>query len=48
MAVLGLFLLLAAAGLSLDVVFQNTSSISVDALGNYSGVVCLGSGADDD
>ena len=33
MAVLGLFLLLAAAGLTLDVVFQNTSSISVDAVG---------------
>jgi hypothetical protein len=33
MAVLGLLLLLSAAGLSLDVVFQNTSSISVDALG---------------
>src|ERR1700694_3703144 len=33
MAVLGLLLLLSAVGLSLDVVFQNTSSISVDALG---------------
>ena len=33
MAVLGLFLLLAAAGLTLDVVLQNTSSISVDAVG---------------
>jgi hypothetical protein len=33
MAVLGLLLLLSAAGLSLDVVFQNTSSITVDALG---------------
>ena len=33
MAVLGLLLLLSAAGLSLDVAFQNTSSISVDALG---------------
>jgi hypothetical protein len=33
MAVLGLLLLLSAAGLSLDVFFQNTSSISVDALG---------------
>ena len=33
MAVLGLLLLLAAAGLTLDVVFQNTSSISVDAVG---------------
>ncbi|HLI57896.1 MAG TPA: hypothetical protein VKY26_12800 [Actinomycetota bacterium] len=41
MAVLGLFLLLAAAGLSLDVVFQNTSSISVDALGQ---TVTLSSG----
>jgi hypothetical protein len=33
MAVLGLLLLLSAVGLSLDVVFQNTSSISVDTLG---------------
>jgi len=33
MMVLGLFLLLAAAGLTLDVVFQNTSSMSVDAVG---------------
>src|ERR1700682_1833005 len=33
MAVLGLLLLVSAVGLSLDVVFQNTSSISVDALG---------------
>ena len=33
MAVLGLLLLLSAVGLSLDVAFQNTSSISVDALG---------------
>jgi hypothetical protein len=33
MAVLGLLLLLSAVGLSLDVVFQNTSSINVDALG---------------
>jgi hypothetical protein len=33
MAFLGLFLLLAAAGLTLDVVLQNTSSISVDAVG---------------
>lgn len=33
MAILGLILLLAATGLTLDVVFQNTSSISVDALG---------------
>jgi len=33
MAILGLLLLLSAAGLTLDVVFQNTSSISVDALG---------------
>jgi len=41
MAVLGLFLLLAAAGLSLDVVFQNTSSISVDAVGQ---TVTLSSG----
>jgi hypothetical protein len=33
MAVLGLLLLLAATGLTLDVVFQNTSSINVDAVG---------------
>jgi len=33
MAVLGLLLLLSAVGLGLDVAFQNTSSISVDALG---------------
>jgi type II secretory pathway pseudopilin PulG len=33
MAILGLLLVLAATGLTLDVVFQNTSSISVDALG---------------
>jgi hypothetical protein len=33
MAVLGLLLLVSAVGLGLDVVFQNTSSISVDALG---------------
>lgn len=33
MAILGLLLLLSAAGLTLDVAFQNTSSISVDALG---------------
>jgi hypothetical protein len=33
MAVLGLLLLLGATGLTLDVVFQNTSSINVDALG---------------
>ena len=33
MAVLGLILLLAAAGLTLDVVLRNTSSISVDAVG---------------
>jgi hypothetical protein len=33
MAVLGLLLLLSASGLSLDVAFQNTTSISVDALG---------------
>jgi hypothetical protein len=33
MAILGLLLLLSAVGLSLDVVFQNTSSISIDALG---------------
>lgn len=33
MAVLGLLLLLAAAGLTLDVVLRNTSSISVDAVG---------------
>jgi hypothetical protein len=33
MAVLGLLLLLCATGLTLDVVFQNTSSINVDALG---------------
>jgi hypothetical protein len=33
MAVLGLLLLLSAVGLSLDVVFQNTSSLNVDALG---------------
>jgi len=33
MAVLGLLLLLSAAGLTLDVVFQNTSAINVDALG---------------
>jgi len=33
MAVLGLLLLLCATGLTLDVVFQNTSSIHVDALG---------------
>jgi hypothetical protein len=33
MAILGLLLLLSAAGLTLDVAFQNTSSINVDALG---------------
>lgn len=33
MAILGLLLLLSAAGLALDVVVQNTSSISVDAVG---------------
>jgi hypothetical protein len=33
MAVLGLLLLLGATGLTLDVVFQNTSSINVDAVG---------------
>ena len=33
MAVLGLLLLVSAVGLGLDVVFQNTSSINVDALG---------------
>ena len=33
MAILGLLLLLSAAGLSVDVVVQNTSSISVDAVG---------------
>ena len=33
MAILGLLLLLAAAGLAVDVVMQNTSSISVDAVG---------------
>ncbi len=33
MAVLGLILLLAAGGLTLDVVIQNTSSINVNALG---------------
>jgi hypothetical protein len=33
MAILGLLLLLSAAGLTLDVVWQNTASISVDALG---------------
>jgi hypothetical protein len=33
MAVLGLLLLLSAVGLSLDVIFQNTSSIRVDTLG---------------
>lgn len=33
MAILGLLLLLAAAGLTLDVVFQNTSSLNVDAIG---------------
>jgi hypothetical protein len=33
MAVLGLILLLAAGGLTLDVVVQNTSSINVNALG---------------
>jgi cytoskeletal protein RodZ len=33
MAILGLLLLLAAAGLTLDVVFQNTTSINVDAVG---------------
>ena len=33
MAVLGLLLLLCATGLTLDVVFQNTSSINVDAVG---------------
>lgn len=33
MAILGLLLLLAAGGLAVDVVVQNTSSISVDAVG---------------
>src|ERR1700724_2454197 len=33
MAVLGLLLILSAAGLGLDVVFENTSSIRVDTLG---------------
>jgi hypothetical protein len=33
MAVLGLLLLVSAVGLSLDVVFQNTASISVDTVG---------------
>jgi len=33
MAVLGLLLLLCATGLTLDVVFQNTASINVDAVG---------------
>ena len=33
MAILGLLLLLAAGGLTLDVVFQNTTSINVDAVG---------------
>ena len=33
MAILGLLLLLAAAGLAVDVVVQNTSSISVEAVG---------------
>ena len=33
MAILGLLLLLAAAGLTVDVVIQNTSSINVDSLG---------------
>jgi hypothetical protein len=33
MAILGLLLLLAGAGLAVDVVVQNTSSISVDAVG---------------
>jgi hypothetical protein len=33
MAVLGLLLLLSAAGITLDVVWQNTASISVDAVG---------------
>jgi hypothetical protein len=33
MAVLGLLLLVSAVGLSLDVIFQNTSSIRVDTLG---------------
>ena len=33
MAVLGLLLLLSAAGLTLDVVLENTSSISVDGVG---------------
>src|SRR5687768_7750078 len=33
MAILGLLLLLAGAGLAVDVVLQNTSSISVDAVG---------------
>ena len=33
MAVLGLLLLLCAPGLTLDVVFQNTASINVDAVG---------------
>ena len=33
MAILGLLLLLAATGLTLDVVFQNTASINVDAVG---------------
>lgn len=37
MAILGLLLLLSAAGLAVDVVLQNTSSISVDAVGlNFS------------
>jgi hypothetical protein len=33
MAVLGLLLLVSAAGVSLDVVLQNASSMNVDALG---------------
>jgi hypothetical protein len=33
MAILGLLLLLSAVGLTVDVVWQNTASISVDALG---------------
>jgi hypothetical protein len=33
MAVLGLLLLLSAVGLSLDVIFENTASLNVDALG---------------
>ena len=37
MAILGLLLLLSAVGLAVDVVLQNTSSISVDAVGlNFS------------